>query len=365
MAEPNKHDKTEAPTKKRLDEARKRGNVPRSRELASAVALLAGASVLTLAGQSLGAWVLQLSRGLFSGSAHVELDGAAVAGRVLEPLGSGLLAHLLPVALAAALAALLAGLIQTGFMISAQPIQPTWDRFHPKHGLKKLLPNKQSLHGAAKNLTATAAVLGVGWLTVHDALPGLFELCQRDPRHPLGTVAILTQAISSMLLRLAAVLVVLGAIDYALARRRYRDELKMSKAEVRQEMKEEDGNPQVKGRRRQLARRYSLGRMLADVPKADAIVTNPTHYAVAIRYRREVAPAPVVLAKGCDEVARKIKAIARHHGIVMVENRPLARTLFATAQVGKAVPVELYRAVAEVLAYVYRLNGVRGRKVGP
>jgi flagellar biosynthesis protein FlhB len=365
MADENKHDKTEAPTHRRLEDARKRGNVPRSRDLASAVALLASASLLTLAGQSLGAWVLQLTRSLLSGSAQVELDSAVVAGRMLAPIGSGLLSHLLPIAMAAMLASLLTGLLQTGFVVSVEPIQPNWSRFHPKNGLQKLLPGKQSLRTAAKNLTATAVLFAVGYVTLSAALPGIFELCQRDPRHPLGILAVLTQTLVSLLLRLSGVLVVMGVVDYVLARRRFRDELKMSKAEVRQEMKEMDGNPQVKGRRRQMARRYSMARMMADVPKADAIVTNPTHYAVAIRYRRDVGPAPVVLAKGSDEMAQKIKAIARHHGIVMVENRPLARTLFATAQVGKPVPVELYRGVAEVLAYVYRLNGARGRKVGP
>jgi flagellar biosynthetic protein FlhB len=347
-------ERTEKPTWKRLRDARDKGQVLRSREVHDVLQM--GAVVLALV------WF-----------AHYTLEGlAAILMFSLEAMGHGArraitageltrmgletgrtLAVLVgPIALASVIGGLAGVMAQGGINLSAEPLTPNLGKLNPVNGLKRLVPTKAGLD-LVRTLFALAGMLWVG----HGVLQGLLEDVQQLGRAPLPQSGLLAwTAMITFLKRSLIVMAVLAGADYGLQRWRYMKGLRMTKQEIKDESRMQEGNPEIKGRVRKAQREMARKRMLAAVPTATVVITNPTHIAVALEYRREKMFAPTVVAMGADHLAAKIRAIARDRGVPIVENVTLARALYANADVGEVIPGDLFEAVAEVLAYLIRLK---------
>ena len=253
---------------------------------------------------------------------------------------------------AASLAAIVAGLAQSR-MFDFSQLAPKWSRLNPLNGIKQILPNKQSFIEISKQVVKLFAVGYIGFRVIADALP-LFSTLSSAP--PLAAAVTVVHTTGTLITRVCIAFALVAVVDYYFAHRKFEDEAKMSKQEVRDEHKEQEGRPEIKGRMRRKMQDMTKQRATADVSKATVLVTNPTHYAVALRYEPEQDAAPIVLAKGLDELALQMRSIARKAGVPVIEQRPLARALYADAKVGRQVPIELYRAVAEVIAYVMQIK---------
>lgn len=350
-------EKTFPATAKKRAEARKQGQVARSPEFGAAASLLALVLALHVAlpgaaGQSL----LADMRAAFAfQSGHTIFDDTSARGWQLQALvWAGRLT--LPVMLLALVLGVGAGIGQVGFAVTPEALAPKWERLNPASGVKRLL-SRRGVVELGKGLLKMALVGGICISTVRPAVESGELLATM--RMPLGTML---ETVGHLLwtlgLRVGAALLILAVADFAYQKWEFEKNLKMSASEIKQEMKQSDGDPQVKGRIRRLQREMARKRMMQDVPKADVVVTNPTHFAVALQYAPGSA-APQVLAKGQDELARRIKDIARESKIPLVENKPLAQTLYRAVEIGDPIPGELYEAVAQVLAFVYRTHGRR------
>ncbi len=325
---------------------RKRGDIALSRELVSAGSLLgAVVGLLACSGMAVSALLG------FARDTAIAADGrdrswlpSAMADTFVTCTG--------PALIGALVVALLAICLQLGWPPAFKGLKLDLARLSPLTNMRQAF----GLGGAAKR-TATALVklAAIGGIVAIVLATGLVPNAL-EPQQ-LGSVA--WSAVSRALLIVGAVIVAIGAVDYVLARRRMKKQMRMTPDEVKREHKESEGDPMVKSRRRQRAREMAKRRLAVNVPKADVVVVNPTHYAVALRYDENTDRAPIVVAKGVDEVAAKIREIARHHGVPVLSRPPLARALHKHVKEGRPVPANLYRAVAEVLAYVYRLRGGR------
>jgi len=349
---PDKSQRTEQATQRRIREARRQGQFVSSREMLGAVQFLAFVWVLSRWG---GAWLAntrRLTRLLIERSFQRELTPASLA-----ELLRGLLAEsLLPLAAVAALLICLsfgAQLAATGMGFSLKRAAPDLKRLNPASRLKEM--GRHNSWALAKALVMLPLFAGAVWSIARENLPAYSAMPLEGLERGLRTLA---DSLLSLLWKAAGLFVVLGALDLARARRRYFQDLRMTRHEVREEVKDMEGNPLVKARIRRLQRDIARRRMMKEVKNATAVIVNPTHYAVAIRYQPETMAAPVVVAKGKNYLARRIREIAAEHLIPLVENPPLAQALYQSVDVGRPIPVHLYRAVAEILAYIYRLmNG--------
>jgi flagellar biosynthetic protein FlhB len=341
----NAEDRTEAATPKRLQRAREQGNVPLSREAAPLAVIAVAALVLAMAGPGLTR-ALMLTLSAFLASAHTlsPLGGLRAAG--LAVFGAAA-----PLAGAALLAGAGAVLLQTRFLLNPSALLPDLSRLGPRRGLGRIL-GAQTLQEAAKSLLKLVIVGWAAWHAVAAALPSLRTALFSSPAGILDSAA---HQVPRVLLWVLAAQAFLAGADIALTHFRHGKSLRMSRQDVKEEMRESEGDPHVKGRLKQLRFQRARRRMLAAVPKAAVVVTNPTHYAVALAYERGGAGAPRVVAKGVDEVAARIRALAREHGIPTVPNPPLARALWQV-ELDAEIPAEHYQAVAEIIAYVWRLR---------
>jgi flagellar biosynthesis protein FlhB len=351
MAEESLQEKTEQATPKRREDARRKGQVARSSELSSVAILTAGLLALS----SLSSYMFdQLSAfmiDLFSNGFAIELDtlnmrmyGLTWAHQYVAIVG--------PMVALLVAAALAVNYVQVGVLFSGEALAPKLNRISPLSGLQRLFSAK-GLVELAKALFKVAAVAFITYLTISSALGGMIDFMDMS----VGQIFPMCGAIILQLgYRITLLLLVMAILDYAFQRYDYEKSLRMTKQEVREELKQQEGDPLVRSRVRSLQREMSQRRMMADVGTADVVVTNPTHVAVALRYDPESMHAPRVVAKGQRLIAQRIKELAREAGVPLVENRPLARALFAAVRIGGDVPEELFRAVAQVLAFVFRLK---------
>ena len=355
MAEHSEAERSEEATPRRRDEARDEGRIPRSQELTIAASLLGSAAVLTLVGPF-------AARGLFeimgSGLANVGTRTLDVASAIQMLRETGVHAFAATLGLIVALtgASFAMAAIQARGVMSLKPIMPQWSRIDPASNIKNLLgfrPVVELLKSLGKLLIVGIAV----YFSIKSALPDALLLSQTSQ---LAFLFIVKKYAGRMLATAGGAYLSLAAGDYIWQWWRHEQSIRMTKEEVKQEQKQNDGDPQIKQRRRAIARSYARRQMMKDVPKADVVIVNPTHIAVAIKYDPTLAPAPIVLAIGQRKIAERIKAIAAEAGVPIVENKPLARALLKTAKVGTLIPYELYMAVAEVLAFVLRTRGTRG-----
>jgi len=351
-------DRTEQPTQRRREEARKRGQVARSPDLNAAVNFVVCLYVLKAALSS----SRQTIAGLISSSmsrlgdvAAVDITEVGAHALLVKGMGSVLLAAA-PVALAAMAAGTAAGLAQVGLMITPQAFAPKLNRIDPIAGLGRLF-SKQAV---VEMLKAVAKVVVIGYFA-YQALRARAPAMVMTAHMELGEgLRAAGDAAMYVATRMAIPLLGIGAADYVIRRRQLDRELRMTKQEVKEELKQQEGDPLVKSRIRQRQRQLAMRRMMEDVKLADVVVTNPTHYAVALKYDREKMRAPHVVAKGQRLIAQRIREIAAAAGVPIVENPLVAQAVFKSVEIGQEIPPDLYRAVAEILAFVYKLAQQRG-----
>lgn len=345
----SEQEKTEAPTAKKRQDAAEEGRVPRSQELSAAVLLLASALALNATGPGLGRALRDvMGAGLGFGGAVGLTGPAAVA--LLRTLGWKTLGALAAFLGAMMGSALVIGAAQARGTFSMKPITPQFSRINPGENVKRVI-GMQGLMELGKSLLKLTIV---GWAVsrvLHAAWPDIVALSQQSP---IALVEVVRKYGIGMLTNAGMAYFALAAADYGWQLWQHEKGLRMTKEEVKQESKNSDGDPMVKSRMRALGRQRARSQMFKDVPKADVVLVNPVHIAVALRYDPGIAPAPYVVAIGRRKVAERIKAIAFEAGVPVVENRPLARALIASVRLGMTIPAELYLAVAEVLAFVMR-----------
>jgi len=352
MPEGNFQEKTEKATPKRRSEARQKGQVARSRELSS-VAVLGVALILFYFA---GAWLVdQLGRQVstsIAGIAARARQDADMATWALQA-GWGYLRLILPIMVAVAIAAILVNLLQVGFLFSSEPVMPKLSRIDPLKGAQRLL-SRQSLAELLKSLGKIAVVGWVAYLTLKgemENLPPLVDVSCGQISLYLGNTMV------KVMVRGFWVMLVLALLDYGYQRWEYERNLMMSKQELKEEYRQTEGDPLIRGRIRSIRRAMARRRMMAEVPKADVVITNPEHVAVALRYDAKAMAAPTVVAKGANLLAQRIKDLALEHGVPLMEDKPLAQNLYRWVNVGAQIPATLYRAVAAILAHVYRMKG--------
>jgi flagellar biosynthetic protein FlhB len=348
--ETDQSQKTEDPTQKRLDDALQRGDVAKSQEVNTWFIISAATLVLISFSGGMAKGVTATLRGLIANSWQIQVDGPALP-HLFKKIGGELLAAVAIPFLLLMLAALASNLIQHRLVWSVQALAPKLSKISPLSGLKRLF-SKQALANFAKGMVKLLLVGAVLIALMWPERSRLMVLVDTD------VAAVLPLALSLALKQMGAVvaiLAVVAAADYLFQYRVWYERQKMSLREVKDEFKESEGDPTIKGKMRQVRQTRQRRRMMANVPKAAVVITNPTHYSIALQYERGME-APVCLAKGVDAVALKIREIAEEHRIPIVENPPLARALHATVQVDQAIPPEHYKAVAEVIGYVMRLR---------
>ena len=343
-------EKTEEPTSKKIEEARKEGNVPNSRDTSGVFTLFVVILALLALGDYMQERVLNLVRHLFS-LQGMSIDKTNLIDIAIVCMREFLLI-VLPLAVIAAFAGVFGTVSQFGFNFTTKPLVPNFSKLNFITGLKNLISVQKLLEGLKVTLKSLFA-LGVGFYIFFDYIKELPTVALFDLHAQLAWVHEKEMILAFSILFILAVFAV---FDFAMTRHQYTKKLRMSKQEVKDEMKNMEGDPQVKSKIRQIQMQMAQKRMMASVPEADVVITNPTHYAVAIKYDERHHVSPMVIAKGIDTVALKIKEIARENGVHIVENPPLARSLYAQVELDSPIPEDLYAAVAEVLAYVYKIN---------
>ena len=344
-------ERSEEPTQKRLDEAIRRGDVVKSQEVNTWFIIGAAALNLMIFSGSMGGGLETALRGLIANAHTVAFDGGGLM-RLIARLGSEIIAAAAIPFLVLMGAAVAGNLIQHRFLWSAEPLRPALSKISPGAGLKRLF-SRQALVNFAKGLAKLAIVGGIMGALLWPERSRLDALVDTDPAGTLG----ITRSLSlSTLGVVVAVLTVIAALDYLWQYRQWYERQKMSLRELKEEFKQTEGDPAIKAKIRQLRQTRARKRMIAQVPKASVVITNPTHFAVALQYERGMN-APVCLAKGADAVALRIRAVAEEARVPIVENPPLARALHATVELDQEIPPEHYKAVAEVISYVMRLSG--------
>jgi flagellar biosynthesis protein FlhB len=352
VADERDEERTEPASPRRREEARERGQVARSADLSSAAILLAAVLALQLLGRPMIGGIFASASTVLEGLALVDGDPSSLLTQVGGAFTAVVLGFLpfVGIVLAAALAA---NLLQVGFLFTAQPLTPDFDRLNPVSGLGRLFSVRGLLRLVAGLLKLAVVALVVFW-TLWAERVRLVELSGRGFEQIPGIAVDLMLVLS---LRAALALFALALLDYGAQRWQYERDLRMSKQEVREELRRYEGDPRIRERRRALQQQLALQRMILGVPQATVVITNPTHLAVAVRYEKSME-APVVVAKGAEQLARRIRESASDHAVPIVERRDLARALYRTVEVGQAIPPGLYQAVAEIVAYVYRLKGL-------
>ncbi|MDR2339765.1 MAG: flagellar biosynthesis protein FlhB [Deltaproteobacteria bacterium] len=350
-------EKTEQPTGHKLNQARERGQVPKSMEISAAIVLLVSCGALFLLGPMGWDRLVAVYR-------HFSVEADAFSGSQGDLMALGVYAIkeiitiTLPFALIILVASVLVNVYQLGgFMVVTENLAPKLEKLNFITGFGRFFTIRTVVE-CLKSIFKMCIIFLIGYLVIEDHLDDFVLMADMAPL----AIALMVLSISlEIFLKTCILLLILAAIDYGYQRWQFMEDMKMTKQEVKDEYKQIEGDPIVRNRIRQAQREASKKRQLNDVPKADVVITNPTHYAIALLYDKEKAPAPIVLAKGVDFLAERIKDIAREHKVPIVENKPLAQALYRSVEVGEIIPEEFYKAVAAVLSYVYKAKGRRKR----
>ncbi|MDI3309939.1 MAG: flagellar biosynthesis protein FlhB [Thermoanaerobacterium sp.] len=348
-------EKTEPATPKRRQDARKKGQVFQSREVTSALVTIAGFIVIYFTVQNSIAEIMNLVKFLFLNYGGASDSTFTINGiyKLFEMVFSVFIKLILPTIATVFIIALVSTYAQVGFVFTLETLNFKLERLNPLDGLKRMF-SKRSLLELVKSIIKIGILAYVMYsflIGQYKGIPQLLDMSVQD------LIKYNLNIFGGILLRISIVLIVLGVIDYVYQWREYESNLRMSKEDIKEEFKETEGNPQIKSEIKKKQRQISMRRMMQNIKKADVVITNPTHIAVALMYDSEISDAPVVVAKGQDYIAQKIKEEAIKYSIAIVENKPLAQSLYKTTEIGDSIPPELYKAVAEVLAYVYSLRG--------
>lgn len=351
-------EKTEEPTAKKLEDARKEGQVAKSKEIANGLGLLALFLLLKIMVGSIGTSFLESFSMVYNRIPVIcKLNGGASPmgdmSMLLRTVMLRLLIILLPVLLIGFAVAFVSDLFQVKWRPTSKPLQPKLSKLNPLNGVKKIF-SAQSLVELVKSVAKILLIALVTYSYIKKKSGLLYALYDMSM---MQAVNLIGETVIELGIRISAIYMIIAGADFMYQKYKFKNDMKMTKQEVKEEYKNAEGDPEIKGKIKARMREASQRRMMQAIPKADVVITNPTHYAVAIRYDTEVAPAPIVVAKGSDYLAQKIKQIARENNVEIVEDKPLARMLFANVDVDKQIPPELYQAVAEILAMVYHAQG--------
>ena len=351
-------EKTEPATQKKLTDARKKGQVAKSREITNGLELLALFLILKFWVGHMGVQFLEIFGNVYDRITDVrvfwrgtmpERDIALVFRQMLFEI----LIIVAPIFLIGFLIAFVVDVAQVKWKPTLDPLKPKFSKLNPLKGFKKIF-SVNALVELVKSIAKIGLILYICYGFLKDKWPILLNLYDVTLMQALQIAA---STVTDLGIRIALFYMFIAFADFAYQKIKFKNDMKMTKQEVKEEYKQQEGDPQIKGKIRQKMRESSMRRMMQELPQADVVITNPTHYAVAIKYDPDVADAPVVIAKGEDYLAARIREAARENNIEIVENKPLARMLYANVDIGQQVPPELYQAVAEVLAFVYQLQG--------
>jgi len=345
-------EKTEQPTEHRRTEARQKGNVARSQDLNAAALMLAAALILWFFGLPVFRSLSRLTAASLK-TASVRALTIPVISEQFRSLFEHVLLALGPLVLLTFGTAVLINILQVGVLVTPEAVSPKLSRLSPVEGFKRLfsIRSVMRLMGSLAKFTITIVIAG---LFITSSLPLLMRLTSTGPAHLLSTVH---STASTLAFQLAFALIALALLDFSFQKWKHEQDLKMTKHEVREEMKQLEGDPHIRQRRRESHKKLAQARELQQVAGADVVLRNPTHVAVALKYDPQTMPAPTVVAKGADEMARRILQIASEHDVPVIERREIARALYKTVPVGRQIPVEMYEVFVEIMAYVYRLTG--------
>lgn len=351
-------DKSEEPTPHRLREAREKGQVAKSREITTAFLLLLSYFLFRYLGEFMWKHLVEMAQAIFQLVPEATDFNIPFAGYLLL-LGLRAMAFVvLPIFGIVFIAAFMAEAMQTGFVFAVDPLTPKIERVNPLEGFKRMF-SLQGFVELVKSLLKIVIVFYIAWYAAKDDLPYIIVLIEA---HPWQAIVLGGNIAYNIAIRVGLFYIAVAILDYLYRRWEYMRNLKMTRQEVKEEYKRLEGDPMVKQRMRDLQRQVAHQRMMSAVPQADVVVTNPTHIAVALKYEQAKMKSPVVLAKGERKVAEEIRAIAERHEITIVQNETLARSIYRTTRVNQEIPSELYQAVAEVLAYVYKIKRDRATR---
>jgi len=351
-------EKTEQPTAKKLEDARKEGQVAKSKEIANAFGLLALFLVLKLYLGTMGTRFIELFSAVYMQIPAVsEMYNGNLPVASLQVVIRSMMIQLViiiaPVLLVGVAVAFVCDVVQVKWQPTAKPLQPKFNKLNPIKGFGRIF-STNSLVELIKAILKIGLIGYIVYSYLKDKTGRIFILYNISLNQAIGLIG---ETVVDLGIRVAAVYMVIAFLDFAYQKWKFNEDMKMTKQEVKDEYKNQEGDPQVKSKQKQRMREASMRRMMQQLPEADVVITNPTHYAVAIKYDPDKYDAPYVLAKGENYLAQRIKDVARENDIEIVENKPLARMLYANVEIGELVPPELYQAVAEVLAFVYHLKG--------
>ncbi len=354
MAENDAQERTEQATPKRLEEARRKGQIPRSRDLSTAAVTLVGGAALCLLGGQITGRMAEMMRRSLTLSRDEATDATFMLPSLSHAAADGLWLSA-PVLGAITLAAIIAPLALGGWSFAAGSMMPQFSRLNPIEGVKRMFALR-SLVELTKTLAKFGVVAVIAAIVLWNDAPTLMALGREPLEQAIGHAV---QMSGKALLVISAGLLIIAGIDVPYQLWQYAKQMRMSREEIRQEYKESEGSPEVKGRIRQLQQQLARQRMMQEVPKADVVVTNPTHFAVALKYDDKRMRAPIVVAKGVDAIASKIREVAGEHAVPIFEAPPLARVLYRNVDIGGEIPATLYVAVAQILTYVFQLKVAR------
>lgn len=352
-------ERTEEPTAKKLSESRMKGQVPKSQDLSGAFSLLGGLIIFLVFGSSIASMFARVMSRTLGGEISADIRSVDSIYNASKVVVYEAIVTVAPVMVLAAIVAYVGNFIQVGWLISADPIQPKLNKLSPLSGIKRIF----GVRGLVKTVVNTiklVVMIIVSYLFIASNIDAIAVLPKLTP---LASLSAILRMVFTLALILAVLLLFIAVIDYLFQRYQHTKDLRMSKQEVKDERKTMEGDPMLKGRRRQMAREIVMQQLGANVPDADVIVTNPTHFSVAIKYDPETMGAPKVTAKGADLIAFRIRQIARQNDVPIVERPPLARALYWGIEVGQEVTLEHYEAVAELLAFVYRIDSKLEQKM--
>lgn len=344
--------RTEEPTEHKIRKAREEGRVAKSQDLSDAAVLLA--TVIALS--ALSGWLFQTFAEMVQFYLKQSCQVDPATSQILAPSFMAYFIKLaLPVCLIGMTAGLATQLLQVGFLFTTKPLKPDFKKILPKFGqyFKRSFASVEALYNLAKSFGKIAVIIGIAWVNISGKLNPLLNLPKRTYLEGFGLVSQIT---FDIMVQSAIFFIGIALFDWWFQRRQFRDSLKMTVQEIKEERKSYDGDPLVKSRLRARMREILTQNMMANIPRADVVVTNPTHFAVALEYQRESMAAPQVIAKGQDLIAQKIKEIARDNNVPIIENKPLARALYAEVDIGESIPEKFYEAVVVVLKQVYRMK---------
>ena len=350
-------EKTEPATQKKLEDARKEGKVAKSKDLTQGVDLLVLFLLIKVFISYMGDRFMNLFQATLGRMAEfMEVNQKDLSMQAISTvLNNAILEMFLiiwPFLVFGFVITFIITVYQVGWKVTGKPLEPKLSKFNPINGFKRIF-SKDSLFELLKSIVKVGVIAYVAYSNIVDEADNLFILYEIELNQ---AIALIGNIIIEFGIEISIIFIVIGLMDYIYQKWKFGEDMKMTKQEVKDEYKNTEGDPQIKGRIRQKMREVSQRRMMQDVPKADVVITNPTHFAVAIKYDAEVSKAPIVVAKGEDYLAQKIKEVAREHNVEIVENKPLARMLYHNVDIGAEIPPELYQAVAEVLAMVYHMK---------